>query len=75
MTSNLAADEIAQHVIQRRRERDGAEHAEREDDVEITRQFRDEVIRPILKGHFRRDEFLGRINEVQVTTATPELVS
>nr|CAD7592204.1 unnamed protein product [Timema genevievae] len=40
------------------------------DDVElsekiaISRQFKDKVVQPILKRHFRRDEFLGRINEI-----------
>lgn len=31
---------------------------------EISREFKDTVIQPILKKHFRRDEFLGRINEI-----------
>lgn len=31
---------------------------------EISREFKDTVIQPILKRHFRRDEFLGRINEI-----------
>lgn len=30
----------------------------------ISRNFKDNVVQPILKEHFRRDEFLGRINEV-----------
>jgi len=32
--------------------------------VTITRKFKDSVVKPILKRHFRRDEFLGRINEI-----------
>lgn len=32
--------------------------------VTISRHFKDKVVRPILKGHFGRDEFLGRINEI-----------
>lgn len=31
---------------------------------EIGREFKDSVIHPILKKHFKRDEFLGRINEI-----------
>uniref|UniRef100_A0A4W3GUP8 Uncharacterized protein n=1 Tax=Callorhinchus milii TaxID=7868 RepID=A0A4W3GUP8_CALMI len=34
------------------------------EEVTISKRFKEEVIRPILKGHFRRDEFLGRINEI-----------
>lgn len=32
--------------------------------VTISRNFKDKVVRPILKNHFGRDEFLGRINEI-----------
>lgn len=32
--------------------------------VTISRKFKEEVVQPILKRHFRRDEFLGRINEI-----------
>ncbi|NXY00023.1 CLPB protein, partial [Centropus bengalensis] len=32
--------------------------------ITISKQFKEKVIRPILKAHFRRDEFLGRINEI-----------
>ncbi|KAF6025974.1 CLPB [Bugula neritina] len=31
---------------------------------EISREFKDTIIHPILKAHFKRDEFLGRINEI-----------
>lgn len=34
------------------------------DKVVVSRYFKDNVIRPILKRHFKRDEFLGRINEI-----------
>ena len=34
------------------------------DDITVSRKFKDVVVRPILKRHFRRDEFLGRINEI-----------
>lgn len=30
----------------------------------MSRHFKDSVVRPILKRHFGRDEFLGRINEI-----------
>ncbi len=30
----------------------------------FSRSFIEETIEPILKGHFERDEFLGRINEI-----------
>ncbi|KAM6945931.1 mitochondrial disaggregase [Aplochiton taeniatus] len=74
MTSNVASDEIAQHALQLRREADELSRRkmaddlskvqESRDDVTISRQFKDVVIRPILKAQFRRDEFLGRINEI-----------
>lgn len=34
------------------------------DNITISRKWKDEVVRPILKRHFKRDEFLGRINEI-----------
>ncbi|NXC22997.1 CLPB protein, partial [Corythaeola cristata] len=34
------------------------------DKITISKQFKEKVIRPILKAQFRRDEFLGRINEI-----------
>lgn len=34
------------------------------EEVTISRSFKDKVVRPILKRHFGRDEFLGRINEI-----------
>jgi len=67
MTSNLASDEIADHAFHLREEvkrfstRPTTEVVE---DVTIPRSFKDSVVRPILKRHFRRDEFLGRINEI-----------
>lgn len=33
-------------------------------EIQISRKFKDNVVKPILKHHFRRDEFLGRINEI-----------
>ncbi|XP_053912711.1 caseinolytic peptidase B protein homolog isoform X4 [Cuculus canorus] len=73
MTSNVASEEIAQHALQLRREAlemSKKKIAENLDDVQatekvtISKQFKEKVIRPILKAHFRRDEFLGRINEI-----------
>ncbi|VVD03787.1 unnamed protein product [Leptidea sinapis] len=83
MTSNLAADEIAQYGLELRREMDQLQKQRararaaagepttpiREGDLpeqslEVSRQFKDSVVRPILKRHFGRDEFLGRINEI-----------
>lgn len=34
------------------------------DNITISRKFKDSVVKPILKKHFKRDEFLGRINEI-----------
>uniref|UniRef100_A0A8C5ERK5 ClpB homolog, mitochondrial AAA ATPase chaperonin n=1 Tax=Gouania willdenowi TaxID=441366 RepID=A0A8C5ERK5_GOUWI len=73
MTSNVASEEIAEHGMQlrqeaeevsRRKMADNLEDVQTGDDIKISRQFKDSVIRPILKAHFRRDEFLGRINEI-----------
>ncbi|PZC79052.1 hypothetical protein B5X24_HaOG216867 [Helicoverpa armigera] len=89
MTSNLAADEIAQYGLQLRREAEaraaqrvrmtpalaveqrvisrdgnGPEESDPEESLEVSRNFKDSVVRPILKRHFGRDEFLGRINEI-----------
>lgn len=30
----------------------------------ISKKFKDKIVKPILKRHFKRDEFLGRINEI-----------
>ncbi|XP_006885611.1 PREDICTED: caseinolytic peptidase B protein homolog isoform X2 [Elephantulus edwardii] len=73
MTSNVASEEIAQHALQLRQEALELSHnriAENLGDVQISdkitisKNFKENVIRPILKAHFRRDEFLGRINEI-----------
>ncbi|CAH1635431.1 unnamed protein product [Spodoptera littoralis] len=116
MTSNLAADEIAQYGLQLRREAEARaaqrvrmaptvtveqrgvpslmnffslfygdkrpwfsvsvgshdangqsgppESSDPEESLEVSRNFKDSVVRPILKRHFGRDEFLGRINEI-----------
>ncbi|CAL1536861.1 unnamed protein product [Lymnaea stagnalis] len=73
MTSNLASEEIAEHAIQLRQEAANMsklrgtthiEDLEQTEKVTISRNFKDQVVRPILKRKFRRDEFLGRINEI-----------
>ncbi|KAK2881734.1 hypothetical protein Q8A67_019002 [Cirrhinus molitorella] len=73
MTSNAASDEIAQHALQlrqeaqeqsRRRLAENLEDVQKSEKITISNTFKDQVIRPILKAHFRRDEFLGRINEI-----------
>ncbi|KAM9318958.1 mitochondrial disaggregase [Pholidichthys leucotaenia] len=73
MTSNVASEEIAEHALQLRQEAEeisrrklaeNLDDVQKSDDIKISRQFKETVIRPILKAHFRRDEFLGRINEI-----------
>ena len=73
MTSNLASTEIAEHALQLRREADNIakeraegtlEDANINEKVTISRHFKEKVVQPILKYHFGRDEFLGRINEI-----------
>ncbi|KAG2457338.1 CLPB protein, partial [Polypterus senegalus] len=73
MTSNVASDEIAQHALQlrqevqeisRRRIAENLDDIQINDKIAISKKFKENVIRPILKAHFRRDEFLGRINEI-----------
>ncbi|GFN87507.1 caseinolytic peptidase b-like protein [Plakobranchus ocellatus] len=73
MTSNLASEEIAHHAMQLRQEASkmsamrgttNIEDLEQAEKVTISRKFKDQVVRPILKYKFLRDEFLGRINEI-----------
>ncbi|KAF6199244.1 hypothetical protein GE061_007269 [Apolygus lucorum] len=65
MTSNLGSDEIANHAIQLRAEILNNKTAKAVTcEVKITENFKEQVVRPILKRHFKRDEFLGRINEI-----------
>ncbi|CAG2177107.1 unnamed protein product [Oppiella nova] len=70
MTSNLASDEIGAYGQQLRKAADDVTKARLTsgsslDTVEdVSKQFKEQVIRPILKQHFKRDEFLGRINEM-----------
>ncbi|CAF1076813.1 unnamed protein product [Rotaria sordida] len=80
MTSNLASEEIANYAQDLRREEEKKPplvngtmtsddtNQQQEDDgksrITVSKQFKDKVVKPILKRHFRRDEFLGRINEM-----------
>ncbi|XP_022084480.1 caseinolytic peptidase B protein homolog isoform X2 [Acanthaster planci] len=73
MTSNLASDEIARYGLQLRQEAEEIAKQRRAgklgdleipEKVTVSRKFKEEVVQPILKHHFRRDEFLGRINEM-----------
>ena len=53
MTSNLGSDQIAEY---------GQQNRISETSAEISKEFKEEI-ETILKKHFQRDEFLGRINE------------
>ena len=73
MTSNLGSTEIAEHAMGLRKESEILAKELRKEDsnlekieekITISRQFKEKVIQPILKRHFGRDEFLGRINEI-----------
>jgi ATP-dependent Clp protease ATP-binding subunit ClpB len=64
MTSNLASDEIAQHGMKLRKEATANMAIDNEPNIEISREFKENIVEPILKQHFHRDEFLGRINEM-----------
>eukprot|EP00794_Sanderia_malayensis_P007190 gene7190-7996_t len=74
MTSNLASERIAGHAVQLREAAKDAvkmkhnrvldKEDENNEKVTISRKFKESVIYPILKRHFRRDEFLGRITEI-----------
>ncbi|XP_070552727.1 mitochondrial disaggregase-like [Ptychodera flava] len=73
MTSNLASDEIANYGMQLRKEAEEIAKQRHEgklgdleisDKITVSRKFKEQVVEPILKRHFRRDEFLGRINEM-----------
>ena len=44
--------------------KDGNNLEDIEEKVVISRQFKEKVVQRILKRHFGRDEFLGRINEI-----------
>ena len=72
MTSNLASTEIADHAMDLRHEaemiakerKEGNNFENIEEKITISRHFKEKTVQPILKRHFGRDEFLGRINEI-----------
>ncbi len=73
MTSNLASEEIAEHALQLRDEahrlskeryEDKIDDLEVHERINISTKFKEHVVRPILKCHLQRDEFIGRINEI-----------
>ncbi|THD23148.1 caseinolytic peptidase B protein [Fasciola hepatica] len=59
MTSNVGSQVIAEHAQALRSASGNAENA-----IELSRDFKEKVMRPILRHNFLRDEFLGRINEM-----------
>ena len=63
MTSNLAQREIADEAVLLRENvlRTGKKASAVDG---LTKKFNHEVVQPILRKHFGRDEFLGRINEI-----------
>lgn len=65
MTSNLAQHEIADEAERLRSEAAGRGEVEKTSSVDFFgKSFKDEIIYPILRHHFKRDEFLGRIDEM-----------
>lgn len=60
MTSNLAQTEIANEAELIRAEGTGSERSE----TSASKKFLNNTVYPLLREHFKRDEFLGRINEV-----------
>ncbi len=72
MTSNLAQTEIGNEAEELRKEalleskNDGGNDDDTviDEGVTLNGEFIEDTIQPILKEHFQRDEFLGRINEI-----------
>ncbi|KAI9026081.1 P-loop containing nucleoside triphosphate hydrolase protein [Hyaloraphidium curvatum] len=65
MTSNLAQQEIGREADFLRKDLAGAGPPKEENrERSLSREFIDKTIYPILRRHFGRDEFLGRINEI-----------
>ena len=60
MTSNLAADAITKQALKSGRK---SSRSSASGQVLMSDDFKSKVIEPILKKHFKRDEFLGRIHE------------
>jgi hypothetical protein len=63
MTSNLAQREIADEAI-RLRQQGNLQEQQQQQQLLLSRDFKRNVIHPILRRHFGRDEFIGRINEI-----------
>lgn len=75
MTSNLAQEIIAEqsHYLRSAQlsinsqdisKNDGSLIISSHGEKSLSRQFINDYIYPILRGHFKRDEFLGRITEI-----------
>lgn len=62
MTSNLAQREIADEALRARAQMSDPDDPNAAEP--IGSDFKDKVILPVLKQHFKRDEFIGRINEI-----------
>ena len=67
MTSNLAQTEIGDESENLRKDlllNNNNNDNNIDDTITLSRSFIENTIQPILKKHFKRDEFLGRINEI-----------
>ncbi|KAI3643958.1 hypothetical protein MP228_010122 [Amoeboaphelidium protococcarum] len=63
MTSNLAQKEIANFAPSLVKASEDPRNLEAKKEVD---DFQDHILHPILRRHFRRDEFIGRINDILV---------
>ena len=61
---DFQADDIAQERAAGLSNDDKEDILAKSDKIKISRHFKEKVVQPILKFHFGRDEFLGRINEI-----------
>ncbi|VDD79284.1 unnamed protein product [Mesocestoides corti] len=59
MTSNVGSQVIAEYAQSLR-----STPGDGDNEIEVSRDFKEKVMRPMLRKHFLRDEFLGRINEM-----------
>merc|ERR1712146_301088 len=66
MTSNLAQTEIGDEAEALRKDSkvNAATMGVNDEITSLSRNFIEDTVQPILKDHFQRDEFLGRINEI-----------
>eukprot|EP00160_Parvularia_atlantis_P020203 Unigene8260_Nuclearia_a/m.25364 Unigene8260_Nuclearia_a/g.25364 ORF Unigene8260_Nuclearia_a/g.25364 Unigene8260_Nuclearia_a/m.25364 type:complete len:498 (-) Unigene8260_Nuclearia_a:68-1561(-) len=67
MTSNLAQREIGdegQGLREQAERQAGLTGVPTDETTALSKLFVDDVVLPILSRHFRRDEFIGRINEI-----------